>query len=77
MVLYVTDFITSAMVATVAEMDSGSSLHDTYLKPEVQKSFSTPTVLQRATAASSVKSPCCATCKKTYAKPVIVSAEAS
>ena len=76
-VLYVTDCITSAMVATVAEIDSGSTLHDTCLTTEVQKSFTKPTVLQHATAASSMKSPSCATCKKKDAKPVILSAEAS
>ena len=51
MVLYGTDFITSAMVATVAEIDSGSTLHDTCLTTEVQKSFTKPTILHGATPA--------------------------
>ena len=51
MVLYVTDFITSARVATVAEIDSGSTLHDTCLITEVQKSFEKPTILHGATPA--------------------------
>ena len=50
-VLYVTDFITSAMVATVAEIDSGSTLHDTCLTTEVQKSFTKPTIFHGATPA--------------------------
>lgn len=74
------------MVATVAEIDSSSTLRDTCLATEVQKSFTKPTMLkgatpaetcfaapwqlsftekfQRATEASSMKSPCCAACKK-------------
>ena len=32
MVLYGTDFINSAMVATVAEIDSGSTLHNREFK---------------------------------------------
>ena len=44
-------FITSAMVATVAEIDSGSTFHDTCLITEVQKSFTTPTILHGATPA--------------------------
>ena len=51
MVLYGTDFITSAMVATVAEIDSGSTLHDTCLTTEVQKRFTKPTILHGATSA--------------------------
>ena len=48
---YGTDFITSAMVATVAEIDSGSTLHDTCLITEVQESFTKPTILHGATPA--------------------------
>ena len=43
--------ITSAMVATVAEIDSGSTLHGTCLMTEVQKSFTKPTILHGATPA--------------------------
>ena len=101
MVLYVTDFITSARVATVAEIDSGSTLHDTCLITEVQKSFEKPTILHGATPAETCfaaplhvsqghlrVSTCnssfiyeiallCHVLKKTDAKPVILSAEAS
>ena len=45
------DFITSAMVATVAEIDSSSTLRDTCIATEVQKSFSKPTMLHGATPA--------------------------
>ena len=46
MVLYgeTLDFITSAMVATVAEVDSGSTLRDTCLSTEAQKSVTKPTI---------------------------------
>ena len=51
MVLYgeTLDFITSAMVAAVAEIDSGSTLRDTCLATEVQKSFTKPTMLHGPT----------------------------
>ena len=53
MVLYseTLDFITSAMVATVAEIDSGSTLRDTCLATEVQKGFTKPAMLHGATPA--------------------------
>ena len=83
------DFITSAMVATVAEIGSGSTLLVTCLAMGVQKSFTKPTMLHSAMpvetwmaapfyikfylkfehAASSMKSPCCAACKRTCVKP--------
>ena len=44
-------FITSAMVVTVAEIDSGFTLRDTCLAAEVQKSFTKPTILHGATPA--------------------------
>ena len=40
------DFITSAMVTTVAAIDSPSTLRDTCLATEVHKSFTKPTMLQ-------------------------------
>ena len=51
MVLYseTLDFITSAVVATVAEIDSGSTLRDTCLATEVQKGLTKPTMLHGAT----------------------------
>ena len=51
MMLYVTDFITSAMVATVAEIDSGSALYDTCLTTEVEKIIMKPAILHGAAPA--------------------------
>ena len=45
------DFITSAMVATVAEIGSGSTLRDTFLATEIQKSLTKPIMLNGATPA--------------------------
>ena len=53
MVLYgeTLDFITSAMVETLAEIDGGSTLCDTLPQMEVQKSFTKSTMLHSATPA--------------------------
>ena len=53
MVLYseTLDFIPRAIVATVAEIDCGSSLHDTRLATKVQKTLTKPALLHGVTPA--------------------------
>ena len=43
--VYTLVFMTSAIVATVAEAENGSNFRETCLATEVQKSFTKPTML--------------------------------
>ena len=45
-------FITTAIVATVAEVECGSTFRETCLATEVQKMFTKPTMLHLATLPS-------------------------
>ena len=56
MVLYgeTLNFTTRAKVATAAEIDNGSTLRDTCLAAELQKSFTKPTMLRCAKPAENL-----------------------
>ena len=50
-------FIATAIVATVAEVESGSTFRETCLATEVQKSFTKPTMLDGVTPAETYFAP--------------------